>query len=119
MNTATMKTLTLALLLGAGLLCAAAPALARGAAHHVDHFERGDQLAQNYDTRRNMELNDQRVPLETVIANIQSRCPGRLINARHDAGSNRYIVRWETSRQRIVSIQADAATGRLLSTGGC
>ncbi len=76
-------------------------------------------LAQSYDSRRNMELTNQRVPLETVIARVSRTCPGRLINARHDAGSNMYIIRWETREQRIVSIQADAATGRILSTGGC
>lgn len=111
----TLMTAIAALLLGAllGFSAPAAHALTEDAA--VEEFD----LAQNFDSRRNMELTDQRVPLETVIANIQRSCPGRLINARHDASSNQYIVRWETSRQRIVSIQADAATGRILSTGGC
>jgi len=77
------------------------------------------QYAQNYDNRRNMELNDQRVPLESVISNVERRCSGRMINARHDARTNRYIIRWETSGQQIVSIQADASTGRIISTGGC
>jgi len=76
------------------------------------------EYVQNFTRERSMELSNQRVPLESVIARIQSRCPGRVINARHDAQSNRYIVRWETNRQRIVSFQADASTGRIIS-GGC
>ena len=76
-------------------------------------------LAQSYDSLRNQELTNQRVPLESVIAQVGATCPGRLINARHDASSNQYIIRWETREQRIVSIRADAATGRILSTGGC
>jgi len=75
------------------------------------------QVAQGYEMRRNMELTDQQVPLETVIAQINRSCPGQLINARHDASTNMYIVRWETSDHRIVSIQADAATGRIVSSG--
>jgi len=107
----TLMTALVALLLG-GLLAFGAPSAMAYAAD-------GEQLmAQNYDARRNMELTNQRVPLETVISRIQSQCPGRLVNARHDASTNLYIVRWETSRQQIVSIQADAATGRILS-GGC
>ena len=101
-----------ALLLGAFVAIAAPVSRA--------HAAEGDMLvAQTYDTRRNMELTNQRVPLESVIATISRTCSGQLINARHDASSNRYIVRWETGDHRIVSIQADAATGRILSTGGC
>ncbi len=122
----TLTTALAALLLGL-LLSFAGPADARTAGRDGNavardrrvEIERPRDITQNYDARRNMELNDQRVPLETVIARIQSTCPGRLINARHDASRNRYIVRWETSRQQIVSIQADAASGRILSTGGC
>lgn len=78
----------------------------------------GWESAQNYDNRRNQELNAQRVPLETVIAQLQSRCGGRLVNARHDNGSNQYIIRWETDRNQIVSIRADSGSGRIVS-GGC
>ncbi len=112
--TQTVKTLVASL--AAALL---ALSLALSLAVPAFALEAETQVAQNYDSRRNMELNQQRVPLESVIASIQNRCPGRLVNARHDASSNRYIVRWETSRQQIVSIQADAATGQILSTGGC
>jgi uncharacterized membrane protein YkoI len=106
------KTAFTALVFGAFLAVAAPSA-------HAEATDETFELAQNFDSQRQMELTSQRVPLESVIARIQQTCPGRLINARHDAGSNQYIVRWETSRQQIVSIQADAATGRILSTGGC
>jgi len=110
----TLLTTLAALLLGALVAFGGAPKAFADDAAVEDVFE----LAQGYDTRRNMELTQERVPLETVIAQIGRSCPGQLINARHDAPSNRYIVRWETNDHRIVSIQADAATGRILS-GGC
>ncbi len=78
----------------------------------------GWETAQNYDNRRTQELNAQRVPLETVIARIQSRCGGSLVNARHDNNSNQYIIRWETDRNQIISIRADASSGQIVS-GGC
>ncbi len=78
----------------------------------------GWESAQNYDNRRTQELNEQRVPLETVIGRLQSRCGGRVVNARHDRGSNQYIIRWETSRNQIISVRADAGSGRIIS-GGC
>jgi uncharacterized membrane protein YkoI len=108
----TLMTVLAALFLGALVAFGAPSAKAFAAEGEV-------LLAQNYDARRNQELTNQRVPLESVIAQIGRACPGQLINARHDAGSNRYIVRWETRDHRIVSITADAATGRILSTGGC
>jgi uncharacterized membrane protein YkoI len=108
----TPATVLAALLLGAILAFGAPTAKAFAAEGEV-------QVAANYDARRNLELQDQRVPLESVIAQISRTCPGQLINARHDARTNMYIVRWETSDHRIVSIRADAATGRILSTGGC
>jgi len=101
------------------LACVVASILAVSLALPAVALDSDRQFAQNYDNRRNMELNDQRVPLESVISSVQARCPGRLINARHDASTNRYIIRWETRRQQIVSIRADASNGRILSTGGC
>jgi len=108
----TLMTAVAALILGAVLAVAGPSAQAWADESEI-------LLAQSYDSRRNMELTNQRVPLESVIAQVSNSCPGRLINARHDANSNQYIIRWETREQRIVSIRADAATGRILSTGGC
>lgn len=105
-----VKTVSAFLLIAALALSVALPASA---------LEGERQYSQNSNNRGNQDLNDSRVPLESVIDRVGRRCSGRMINARHDARSNRYIIRWETNRQQIVSIQADASTGRIISTGGC
>lgn len=58
----------------------------------------------------------QHVPLSVVLANIRSRYPGKLLNAR--ASGNYYYVIWLTPDGRRLDITADARTGNIVGVRG-
>ena len=58
------------------------------------------------------------VPLSQVIAAIQRRAPGRLLDSGIEAGADGrsvYRVRWATTDGRRIDFIADAQTGAILS----
>lgn len=59
------------------------------------------------------------VPLSQVLARIRKRCPGRSLDAHLDRGAMVYRIRWRSSKNRVLNVVADAATGRILSMGRC
>jgi len=56
------------------------------------------------------------VPLSSVLADIRSRYPGKLLDAR--TVGNRYEIRWLTPDSRRLDITANARTGEILNVRG-
>lgn len=59
------------------------------------------------------------VPLRDIIAQIQSRYPGRLLDARLDRGNpSIYVIDWLTGDGRKLTIRANAETGGIMGVSG-
>lgn len=54
------------------------------------------------------------VPLESIIAQIQARTPGRLVGVRGPNGQGMYRIIWETPDGRVVTFVVDGRTGQIL-----
>jgi uncharacterized membrane protein YkoI len=54
------------------------------------------------------------VPLESIIAQIQARTPGRLVGVRGPNGQGIYRIIWETPDGRVITFVVDGRTGQIL-----
>jgi uncharacterized membrane protein YkoI len=54
------------------------------------------------------------IPLESIIAQIQSRVPGRLVGVRGPNGQGLYRIIWETPDGRVITFVVDGRTGQVL-----
>jgi uncharacterized membrane protein YkoI len=54
------------------------------------------------------------IPLESIIAQIQARYPGRLVGVRGPNGQGMYRIIWETPDGRVITFVVDGRTGQIL-----
>jgi uncharacterized membrane protein YkoI len=54
------------------------------------------------------------VPLESIIAQIQARTPGRLVGVRGPNGQGMYRIIWETPDGRVITFVVDGRTGQIM-----
>lgn len=97
----------------------AAPQMAHAQRRGVGETVGPEAAQQQQATRREVEAG-QLVPMQQVIANINRRTPGRLLDAgRDNLGSTPvYRVRWQTSDGRRIDYVVDARSGAILSSNG-
>ena len=95
----------------AGVACADPPA------KRPDDNSLGAGWRQQQDEARQGVRQRRLMPLETVIAQIRRRTPGRQLDAglEYDGDRAIYRVRWMTADGRRVDYMIDAATGAVLS----
>lgn len=54
------------------------------------------------------------LPLESIIAGIQARVPGRLVGVQGPNSQGIYRIVWETTDGRVITFVVDARTGQIL-----
>jgi hypothetical protein len=76
--------------------------------------QRGDNPFQNPRSAWDSPQEQREVPLNSILRNLSERYGGRHLDAKK-AGS-RWIIAWITGDGKRLTIEVDAATGRVLST---
>jgi len=101
----------------AGLLIAAAIPAAASAQYRPNSL--GDDWRQQQNEARQGVRRGRLVPLSQVLAEINRRTPGRLLDAGIEYMEDRpvYRVRWITSDGRRIDYLVDATSGAILSGG--
>jgi uncharacterized membrane protein YkoI len=118
MNTI-LSRLQLTVVAGAVAMALAAGAQARGQSERDGDYPPPPVYAQRDDDRagRNRGRGDDArpyVPLESIIAQIQARTPGRLVGVRGPNGQGMYRIIWETPDGRVITFVVDGRTGQVL-----
>lgn len=75
-------------------------------------------VGSDHDRARTAVLAGQRLPLSTILANIESRYGGRILEIELDDDNGRpvYEIELLDDRGRVVELEVDAATGEILDS---
>jgi uncharacterized membrane protein YkoI len=95
-------------------LAATSVVIAPASAQRGNPFQRGDRGGLDSQWADPERDNQRKVSLSDVLRNLRAQYGGRHLDAQ-EVG-NRYVISWITQDGRRLTIEVDAATGRIIST---
>jgi len=86
----------------------------RGDDRNIFEFQRGDRGGLGSQWAPQEDREQREVPLSSVLRDLRAQFGGKHLDAQKVG--NRYVIAWITGDGRRLTIEVDAATGRIIST---